>query len=122
MAGEIPTTVPTTTSTPETQATATDGGQTVGQTGVSKTKSSKSEPKNKTSVKTTSVSTTTTVKTKFKGKTSGFNGHVFQTIDESKDAMQYLKTLEVLERYANKTDEVDMSSIFGKPPALPTIK
>ena len=119
MAGEAPTATPP---TPQTQVAATDGGQAAGQTGASKSKT-KSKSKSKSSTKTTSVSvsTSSTVKAKFKGETSGLNGHVFQTIDESKDAMQYLKTLEALERYANKTYEVDMSSIFEKPPVLPTI-
>ena len=40
------------------------------------------------------------------------NGQVFQTIEESKDATQYIKTLEALERYAFKTYTVDLSSLF----------
>ena len=37
---------------------------------------------------------------KIAGETTNMNGHLFQSIDESKDATQYVKTVEALERYA----------------------
>ena len=49
---------------------------------------------------------------KFVGETSDMNGQIFQTIEESKDATQYIKTVEALERYAFKTYTVDLSSLF----------
>ena len=59
----------------------------------------------------------------FSGETTDMNGHLFQTIDESKDATQYVKTVEALERYAFKTYKVDLSSIFRRDdPELPSIE
>ena len=40
------------------------------------------------------------------------NGQLFQTIEESRDATQYIKTVEALERYAFKQYTVDLSSLF----------
>ena len=54
----------------------------------------------------------TKAKMKFKGETTDMNGHVFQTIEESKDPSQYMKTLDALERYSNKTYDLDLSSVF----------
>ena len=59
----------------------------------------------------------------FSGKMTDVNGHLFQTIDESKDATQYVKTVEALECYAFKTYSVDLSSLFCRGnPELPVIK
>ena len=48
----------------------------------------------------------------FSGETQDMNGNLFQTIEESKDATQYVKTVEALERYAFKTYKADLSSLF----------
>ena len=48
---------------------------------------------------------------RFVGETSDMNGQIFQTIEESNDATQYIKTVEALERYAFKTYTVDLSSL-----------
>ena len=51
------------------------------------------------------------------------NGQLFQTIKESKDATQYIITIEALERYAFKTNTVDLSSLFQLDNSnMPTIK
>ena len=50
----------------------------------------------------------------FSGETTEMNIHLFQTIDESKDATQYTKTVEALEWFAFKTYKVDLSSIFQR--------
>ena len=48
----------------------------------------------------------------FSGETTDMNGHLFQTIDESKVATQNVKTVEALERHSFKTYSVDLSSLF----------
>ena len=48
----------------------------------------------------------------FAGETGDMNGHLFQSIEESKDATQYGKAVEALKRNALKTYSVDLSSIF----------
>ena len=59
----------------------------------------------------------------FQGETKDMNSHLFQTIDESKDTTQYVKTVEALEHYAFKTYSVDLSSLFCREnPKLPTIE
>ena len=51
----------------------------------------------------------------FTGETLDMNGQLFQSIEESKDATQYVKTLvEALERYAFKNYTVDLSSLFQR--------
>ena len=51
------------------------------------------------------------------------NWNMFQTIHESKDSMQYVKTLEALEHYAFKTYTLDLRSIFDcNLPEFPHIK
>ena len=50
----------------------------------------------------------------FSGETTEMNGQLFQSVEESKDATQYVKTLEALERYAFKTYTVDLSSLFQR--------
>ena len=50
----------------------------------------------------------------FAGETTDMNWHLFQSIDKSKDATQYVKTVEALERYAFKTYSVDLSSLFRR--------
>ena len=42
------------------------------------------------------------------------NSRLFQAIDESKDAMQHVKTVEALERYAFKNCGVDLRSVFRR--------
>ena len=59
----------------------------------------------------------------FAGETTDMNGHLFQSIDESKDAIQYVKTVEALERYAFKTYSVDLSSLFRREnPSKPEVE
>ena len=59
----------------------------------------------------------------FSGETTDMNGHLFQTIDESKDATQYVKTVEALECYAFNIYSVDLSSLFRRDnPELPVIE
>ena len=104
----------------ETQVTnpTADTAPTSDPTPTSSSATKKSKSKSKSAIKASSSSQKKT----FKGETSDMNSHVFQTIDESKDATQYIKTLEALERYANKTYDVDMSSIFARPKGvLPSI-
>ena len=48
----------------------------------------------------------------FVGETTEMNGQLFQTVEESKDTTQYIKTPEALERYVFKQYTVDMSSLF----------
>ena len=50
----------------------------------------------------------------FIGETKDMNGQIFQTVEESKDATQYNKTVEALERYAFKNYTVDLSSLFQR--------
>lgn len=70
-----------------------------------KKKSSKSKEK-----KISSVS-----KPKFKGETSDMNGAVFETAEETKDPLQFVRTLEALERYSYKTYNTDLSTVFDQP-------
>ena len=42
------------------------------------------------------------------------NGQLFQSVEESKDATQYVKTLEALKHYAFKTYTINMSSLFQR--------
>ena len=59
----------------------------------------------------------------FSGEMIEMNGHLFQTIDERKDATQYTKTAEALERFAFKTYNVDINSIFQREnPELPKLE
>ena len=59
----------------------------------------------------------------FAGKTTDKNGHLFQSIDKSQDATQYVKTVEAWERYAFKLYSVDLSSLFQcKNPSKPEVK
>ena len=59
----------------------------------------------------------------FVGETTEMNGQLFQSIEESKDATQYIKTLEVLKRYTFKQYTVDMSSLFqGDGPEMSEVK
>ena len=59
----------------------------------------------------------------FVGETTDMNGQLFQSVEESKDATQYVKTLEALERYAFKTYTVDMSSLFQRDdPEMPEVE
>jgi len=53
-------------------------------------------------------------KTSFKGETAGLNGAVFQLQDESKDPTQFNRTIEAIERYSNKTFDLDLSVLFDK--------
>jgi len=57
----------------------------------------------------------------FKGETEGLNGNVFQTQTESKDPTQYKRTVEALERYCDKVYDVDMRSLFGPNPTIPSV-
>jgi len=57
----------------------------------------------------------------FKGETEGLNGNVFQTQTESKDPTQYKRTVEALERYCDKVYGVDMRSLFGPEPEIPSV-
>jgi len=57
----------------------------------------------------------------FKGETLGMNGSVFQTQEESKDPTQFKRTMEALERFVNKTYNVDMRSLFEAECTLPTV-
>jgi len=50
----------------------------------------------------------------FKGETAGLNGVVFQLQDESKDPTQFNWTMEAIERYSNKTFDIDLSVLFDK--------
>ena len=59
--------------------------------------------------------------TVFKGETSGVNGNVFQLQEESKDPGQFKKTLNAIERFANKTFECDLRKLFDKM-QIPTIE
>ena len=54
-------------------------------------------------------------KPKFKGKTDGMNGFVFETCKESKDPTGFVKSLEALEQFANKTHKMDLSPVFQQP-------
>ena len=59
----------------------------------------------------------------FSGETLDMNGNLFQTIEESRDVIQYIKTIEALERYAFKTYKVDLSALFQRDkPEMPIIK
>ena len=59
----------------------------------------------------------------FAGGTINMNRHLFQSIHESKDTTQYVKTVEALERYAFKTYSVDLSSLFRrKHPSKPEVE
>ena len=59
----------------------------------------------------------------FVGETTDMNAQLFQSVEESKDAMQYVKTLEALERYTFKTYTVDMSSLFQRDdPEIPEVE
>ena len=58
----------------------------------------------------------------FTGGTVDMNGQLFQTIKVSKDATQYVKTVEALECYAFKNYTVDLSSLFQRDrPEIPVI-
>ena len=61
------------------------------------------------------------VASSFKGETAGMNGNVFQTQEESRDPTQYKRTMEALERFANKQYDVDMRSLFDAECVLPTV-
>jgi len=50
----------------------------------------------------------------FKGETSGLNGNVFQLQEESKDPGQFRRTMDAMERYANKTFDCDFRKLFDK--------
>ena len=59
----------------------------------------------------------------FVGETTDMNGQLFQSLEESKDATQYVKTLEALECYAFKTYTVGMSSLFKRDdPKMPEVE
>ena len=59
---------------------------------------------------------------KFKGETDGMNGFVFETSEEAKDPTAFVRTLEALERFANKTYKTDLTTIFLQPKGtLPNI-
>ena len=73
--------------------------------------------RNKKNVKTQSMDPKN-----FSGETGNMNGHLFQTIKESKDATQYVKTVKALKQYAFKTYKLDLSSLFQQDdPEMPTI-
>jgi len=57
----------------------------------------------------------------FKGETFGLNGCVFQMQSESKDPTQFKRTVEALERFCDKTYDVDMRVLFGSKPTVPVI-
>ena len=44
------------------------------------------------------------------------NGHIFQTVAETKDPARFTKTLEALEHHCTTQYESDFSSIFIDPP------
>ena len=54
-------------------------------------------------------------KVKFKGETEATNEFIFQTAEEAKDPTIFVKTLEALEQYSNKTYTSDLSSVFYQP-------
>ena len=68
----------------------------------------------KKNCKTSRIRTISFDATNFSGETTDMNGHLFQTIDISKEATQYVKTVEALEHFAFKTYRVDLSSIFRR--------
>jgi len=49
----------------------------------------------------------------FKGETACLSGHVFQLQEESRDPTQFKETMETIERYVNKTYNVDMRVLFN---------
>ena len=62
-------------------------------------------------------------KKNFTGETTDMNGQLFQTIEESRDATQYVKTVEALECYAFKNYAVDLSPLFQRnEPQMPVIE
>jgi len=46
---------------------------------------------------------------------------VFQVQSESRDPTQFKRTIEALERFCDKLYDVDMRSLFGSDPTIPTI-
>ena len=50
----------------------------------------------------------------FNGETPYMNSQLLQTIEESKDATQNVKTVEALECYVIKTYTMDFSSLFQR--------
>lgn len=54
-------------------------------------------------------------KPKFKGETSEMNSAVFETAEETKDPLQFVRTLEALERYSYKSYSTDLSTVFDQP-------
>ena len=60
---------------------------------VNKSKSGKSSSSKTKTASTQPQPAAAKPKSKFKGETSDMNGHVFQTIEESKDPSQYGKTV-----------------------------
>ena len=59
----------------------------------------------------------------FTSETTIMNGQLFQTIKESRDAMQYVKTVKALECYAFKNYTVDLSPLFQRDePQMPVIE
>ena len=49
------------------------------------------------------------------------NGCVFETLEESKDLMQFNRTLEALEGYCFKNYSADLGTLFGSPMSLPVV-
>ena len=60
----------------------------------------------------------------FKGATEGMNGHTFGCFDEQGDKRQYVKTVEALSQYANKTYKFseDFSSLFLAEATAPVLE
>ena len=62
-------------------------------------------------------------KKNFTGETTDMNGQLFQTIEESRDATQYVRTVEVLEHYAFKNYVVNLIPLFQRDePQMPVIE
>ena len=52
-------------------------------------------------------------KPRFKGETEDLNGNVFETLEESRNPLQFKKTMEALQRYSSKTySYVELDSLF----------
>jgi len=50
----------------------------------------------------------------FKGETESLNGNVYQLEEESKDATQFKRTTDAIERYAYKTHNANFGHLFSK--------
>ena len=52
-------------------------------------------------------------KPRFKGETEDLNGNVFETLEESRNPLQFKNTLEAMQRYCSKTySYVELDSLF----------